>query len=129
MPVLWPFGIDWAKRGDAMGLLDILRGFFRNEGDTLAKKKFKCPNCGYYPITLDMERCPNCGVRIKSMFRKKCPKCGELNELDAKVCVKCGYDFEAEIKRATKTIYRCPICGYESDVFFTVCPVCGTRMA
>ena len=109
-----------------MGLLDLLGGMFKGEKDTLAKKKFKCPNCGAN-VTLDMERCLSCGVRIKSMFRKKCPKCKELNELDAKRCVKCGFDFEAEIKRAKKTVYRCPICGYEMSALLSKCPVCGTR--
>jgi len=109
-----------------MGLLDALREGLGRKRSTLADKDFKCPSCGA-KVTLDMERCPSCGVRIKSMFRKKCPKCGELNELDAKKCVNGDYDFEAEVARAKKQVWRCPICSYEMDTLYTKCPVCGTR--
>jgi len=114
---------------DVMGLLDILKGLFgKNEKPWYASKKYKCPNCGYFPITLDMKRCPKCGVRIGSMFKKKCPKCKTNNDLDAKVCIKCGYNFDEAEGKSKKTIYKCPNCGYEADYLFDVCPVCGTRM-
>lgn len=110
-----------------MGILDLLKGALEGKGkSTLAKKKFKCPSCGAQ-VTLSMERCPSCGVRIKSMFRKKCPKCKGLNDLDAKRCEHCGFDFEAELARARKTVWRCPICGYEMSGYMTRCPVCRTR--
>ncbi len=112
-----------------MGLWDLIKSFFKKKDKPwYAKKKYKCPNCGYYPITLDMERCPKCGVRIKSMFKKKCPKCGALNDLDAKVCVKCGFNFEEVEGKRKKKIYKCPVCGYESDSYFSVCPVCGAHL-
>ncbi|MCK4319596.1 hypothetical protein KAW38_03435 [Candidatus Micrarchaeota archaeon] len=113
-----------------MGILDIVKQALGGKGkSTLADKYFKCPSCGYEKITLEMKRCPGCGVRIKSMFKKKCPKCGELNDLDAKRCKnkECGYDFEAEERRAKKRVWRCPICGYEATYYMTRCPVCGTR--
>ncbi len=111
-----------------MGLLDVLKGIFGGgRKKTLASKKFTCPNCGYKKITLDMKRCPKCGVHIKSMFRKKCPKCKALNELDAKICEECGYDFEAEIRAAKKRKWRCPRCGYQMDSYMSRCPVCGVR--
>jgi hypothetical protein len=110
-----------------MGLFDVIAGALGGKGKkTLASKDFKCPNCGA-KVTLDMERCYKCGVRIKSMFRKKCPKCKELNELDAKVCGNCNYDFEAEVRAARKTQYRCPRCGYKMGVYMMKCPVCGVR--
>jgi rubrerythrin len=74
-----------------------------------------------------MERCPKCGTHIKSMFRRKCPNCGSLNELDAPACVKCKYSFEAELERAKRTYYVCPICGYRSEAFLTQCPACNTK--
>jgi anaerobic ribonucleoside-triphosphate reductase len=85
-----------------------------------------CPNCGER-VNLSMERCPKCGVRIKSMFRRKCPKCQTLVELDAKACPKCRFSFEAELERANKTFYVCPICGYKMEAMLTQCPACSTR--
>lgn len=91
-------------------------------------KDLKCPSCGA-KVTLDMERCPSCGVRIKSMFKRKCPnpKCLHLNDLDAKKCEKCGYNFMAELERAKRTYFVCPICGYKTEAYLTQCPACGTR--
>ena len=74
-----------------------------------------------------MERCPKCGVRIKSMFRRKCPQMRHPNELDIKMCTNCHYDFEAELERAKKTFYVCPICGYKMEALLTQCPACNTR--
>ena len=110
-----------------MGIMDLLLG---KEGAQSSGRKDKCPNCGAQ-ITLGMERCPSCGVRIKSMFKKKCPKCGELNELDAERCTneKCKYDFAAELARAKKTQYVCPICGYKADYYMLRCPACNTRFS
>ncbi len=107
-----------------MGFLDILFG--KKKKKTLASKDFKCPNCGK-TVKLDWERCHNCGVRIKSMFRKKCPKCKAMNELNAKICKECNYDFEAEIRAAKKLQYRCPRCGYKMNCYMSKCPVCGVR--
>lgn len=110
-----------------MGLIGALKDALgKKDKKTLASKEFKCPNCGA-PVKLGWERCLKCGVRIKSMFRKKCPKCKAMNELDAKICSECEYDFEAEIRRAKKTKWRCPRCGYEMDAYMTSCPVCGVR--
>ena len=110
-----------------MGLLNLLKGAVKGAGSAVKKGPAqKCPNCGE-GVTLDMERCPKCGVRIKSMFRRKCPKCQTLNELDNKVCSKCNYSFEAELERAKKTFYICPICGYKSEAYLTQCPACNTR--
>jgi rubrerythrin len=111
-----------------MGILQIFRDALRG-GPAGAGKKGQsqnCPNCGE-PVTLDMERCPSCGTRIKSMFRRKCPNCGTLNELDAPRCVQCKYGFEAELERAKRTYYICPICGYKSEAFLTQCPACNTK--
>ncbi|MBU0528104.1 MAG: zinc ribbon domain-containing protein [Candidatus Micrarchaeota archaeon] len=107
-----------------MGLLDI----FKSQKSSSGRKgqKQKCPNCGE-TVDLSMERCPKCGVRIKSMFRRKCPKCKNLIELDAKKCNKCGYSFEAELQRAKKTYYVCPICGYKMEAMLTRCPACNRR--
>ncbi len=100
-----------------MGLLD----FFLGKGE----KKYKCPVCKKAYVTLDMERCPSCGTHIDSMFVKKCPQCGEPNELKAKRCKKCNFDFEVyEIHR---TKYKCPRCGYEMDSLMTRCPACGVK--
>ena len=110
-----------------MGILDLFKEALRGSAGSSKKgQSQKCPSCGE-PVTLDMERCPKCGVRIKSMFRRKCPKCGTLNELDNKKCSSCGHSFEAELERAKKTYYICPICGYRSDAFLTRCPACNTR--
>ena len=108
-----------------MGLLDLFKGMGKKQSAMKGQKQ-NCPNCGE-PVNLSMERCPKCGVRIKSMFRRKCPKCNTLVELDAKECPKCGYDFEAELERAKRTYYRCPICGYKMDAMYTRCPACSTR--
>lgn len=111
-----------------MGILEVIGGALGGgkKKDTLASKKYKCPNCGEN-VTLEMERCAKCGIRIKSMFRKKCPKCGTANELDNEVCSECKYDFNAEIRAAKKTLYKCPRCGYEMDVWMQSCPACGVR--
>ena len=110
-----------------MGLLDLVKTALKGIGSAAKKgPRQDCPNCKE-PVTLDMERCPNCGVRIKSMFRRKCPNCGTLNELDSKKCVQCNYGFEAELERAKRTYYICPICGYKSEALLTQCPACGTR--
>jgi predicted RNA-binding Zn-ribbon protein involved in translation (DUF1610 family) len=104
-----------------MGVLDFLKNIFRGKSN----QKFKCPNCGYYPLTPDTEKCPGCGIDVKSTFRLKCPKCGTYNELGAKKCMKCGHAFSAEKEKVS---YSCSVCGYESDSFFTVCPTCGTKV-
>lgn len=111
-----------------MGLGEVLGNIFRGGGAASSRKgqAQSCPNCGER-VNLSMERCPKCGVRIKSMFRRKCPKCGALNELDVKACTQCGYDFEAELERAKKTYYVCPICGYKMEAMLTQCPACNTR--
>ena len=101
-----------------MGILD----FFLGDRD---KKRYKCPVCKKAYVTLDMERCPNCGTHIDSMVVKKCPKCGELNNIKAKFCKKCGFDFEAY--EVSKSKYRCPRCGYEMDTLMTRCPACGVK--
>lgn len=105
-----------------MGIFDFLGG------KDSKKHGQNCPNCGEN-INLTMERCLKCGVRIKSMFRRRCPKCETLNELDIKKCVNCFYDFEAELERANKTFYICPICGYKMDDMYTQCPACNTKFA
>ncbi len=111
-----------------MGLGDVIKGFVKGPPPSSSRKGQvqKCPNCGE-AVNLSMERCPKCGVRVKSMFRRKCPKCQTLNELDIKKCTKCGYNFEAELERANKTYYVCPICGYKMEAMLTQCPACNTR--
>ena len=103
-----------------MGLGDIIRGFF-NRG----KKTYPCPNCKEALLTLDMERCPKCGTRLEAMFVKRCPNCKEVNNLRAKRCKKCGFDFE--VYELERSVWKCPICGYEMSSFMTQCPVCGTK--
>lgn len=107
-----------------MGVGELFKGMF-------GKKPFagiikKCPNCNA-DVDLGWERCHKCGVHIASMFRKKCPKCGEMNELNSFMCKKCEYNFAEEFKRATKQIYKCPICSYEADYYMMQCPACGTK--
>lgn len=111
-----------------MGFFDFIgKGLEgKKEKSTLASKGYKCPNCGA-DVKIDWERCQKCGVRIKSMFRKKCPKCQAMNQLDAKICENCKYDFEAEIRAAKKTVYKCPRCGYEMEAYMQQCPGCGVR--
>jgi len=111
-----------------MGIGEVLGNMLKGGGTTSSHKGQvqECPSCGE-KVNLSMERCPKCGVRIKSMFRRRCPKCGALNELDIKKCAKCGYDFEAELERAKKTYYVCPICGFKMESMMTQCPACNTR--
>jgi anaerobic ribonucleoside-triphosphate reductase len=111
-----------------MGLGDLLGGLLKGPPASSNRKGQvqACPSCGER-VNLSMERCPKCGVRVKSMFRRKCPKCQELIELDAKKCGKCGYSFEAELERANKTFYVCPICGYKMEALLSQCPACNTR--
>jgi anaerobic ribonucleoside-triphosphate reductase len=109
-----------------MGLLQLFKDALKGKGSVTKGEVQKCPNCGE-TILIGMERCPKCGTHIKSMFRRKCPKCGTLNELDSKACSKCKFNFEEELKRAEKTVYVCPICGYRMDALMTSCPACGTR--
>ena len=110
-----------------MGLLDLLKGAIKGRKPSSHKGQAqKCPNCGETE-NLSMERCPKYGVRIKSMFRRKCPRCSTLNDLDVQKCGKCFYNFEAELERAKKTYYVCPICGYKMDTMLTRCPACNTR--
>jgi len=110
----------------AMGIGDILKNVFKGRKKEKGQAQ-DCPNCGE-TVNLSMERCPKCGVRIKSMFRMRCPRCGELNELDIKKCKKCFYNFEAELERANKTSYICPICGYRMSTIYTRCPACNRRL-
>lgn len=111
-----------------MGIMDMLRTASGGKGNGKKGDVQKCPHCGE-TVLITMERCPKCGTHIKSMFKRKCPnkKCETLNELDAKRCVKCGFDFDAELKRAERTVYRCPICGYKMEALLTQCPACNTR--
>jgi DNA-directed RNA polymerase subunit RPC12/RpoP len=111
-----------------MGIGEVLGNIVRGGGAASAKKGQvqQCPNCGE-KVNLSMERCPKCGVRIKSMFRRRCPHCSALNELDIRKCSACGYDFEAELERAKKTYYVCPICGHRMEAMLTQCPACNTR--
>lgn len=109
-----------------MGLSDIFGGLF---GVKSQGRKLKCPNCKeeiYADIKDKNARCEKCGVHISSMFRKKCPKCSTANELDASQCVKCKHGF-AEETRPGKTIYRCPICRYQSTSYMTSCHACGAK--
>lgn len=49
---------------------------------------------------------------------KECPNCGATNELNAKFCAECGYDF-SEVK-------RCPNCGAKIiSPNADICEVCG----
>jgi len=102
-----------------MGFFDFLKGLFKQE-----KKQeiLKCPNCEH-AILIDMDRCPGCGLNIKSTIKLRCPNCGAANEGTAEKCSECG----ASLKDA-RFIYRCHVCGNESEKFFAVCEVCGTRM-
>lgn len=112
-----------------MGLGEIIGNIVKGGGGMPSDRKGPskpCPNCGE-TINLSMERCPKCGVRIKSMFRRRCPKCSTLNELDVKRCTRCGYHYEAELERAKKTFYVCPVCGYRMEALLTECPACATR--
>ncbi len=107
-----------------MGLLNLLFG----KSNAPKGQKTKCPSCGA-EVTLDMERCQKCGVHIRSMFKKTCPKCKDLNDINAEKCLNCKYDFAAELARTKKTIYVCPICGYNADYYMLRCPSCNTRFA
>jgi anaerobic ribonucleoside-triphosphate reductase len=111
-----------------MGFGDLLKGVMKGDKSSSGGKNQKqnCPNCNE-TINLSMERCPKCGVRIKSMFRRRCPKCQTMNELDIRICTNCRFDFEAELERAKKTFYVCPICGYKMEALLTQCPACSTR--
>jgi anaerobic ribonucleoside-triphosphate reductase len=110
-----------------MGIFDLVKKVLKGSGGSTRKgPDQKCPNCGEI-VNLSMERCPKCGVRIKSMFRRKCPKCKTLNDLDVKKCTKCRYNFEAELERAKRTYYVCPICRYKMEAMLTRCPACNTR--
>ena len=59
--------------------------------------------------------------------RKRCPQCGHENNLMAKVCVNCGYEFPvsvpAEISGAAKI---CPKCGHANRAGAKICSQCGT---
>jgi hypothetical protein len=107
-----------------MGIFDLVK----NIGGGGGGRWEKCPNCDT-DVSLDMERCPKCGVHIKSMFKKKCPKCKTLCEVDAKKCEKCKYNFEEELARAKKTVYVCPICGFQADYYMLRCPSCNARFS
>ena len=109
-----------------MGLLDLIKSMLKGSGSASKGQWQKCPQCSE-KINVSMERCPKCGVHISSMFRRKCPKCETLNELENKRCSKCKYDFEAELARASRTFFTCPICGYKSEAYLTACPACNTR--
>ncbi len=102
-----------------MGLFDFLKGIFRKEKKP---EVLNCPNCSHR-ITLDMDRCPGCGLRINSLIRRKCPRCGTSNEGTAEKCSSCG----ASLKDA-HFVFVCHVCGNESEKFFTICEICGTRM-
>lgn len=110
-----------------MGIADLIKGMMKGKkGSSRKGQKQACPNCGE-TVNLSMERCPKCGVRIKSMFRRKCPQCKTLVDLDEKRCTKCKYNFEAELERAKKTYYVCPICRFKMEAMLTRCPACNTR--
>ena len=124
-----------------MGFLDFIFGRKKNADGTDSVQRSghnpnigdhdalrDCPNCGK-KLKLSMERCSNCGVRIKSMFRMRCPNCNTVNDIDAKHCSKCIYDFSPEAEVAHKTFYTCPICGYKSEFLSTSCVACGTRFS
>jgi ribosomal protein L37E len=62
----------------------------------------KCRKCGYKPKN-NVNFCPRCGApipeRIKAKTqRKTCPRCGEIVSAQTKFCVKCGYQFENNIR-------------------------------
>ncbi len=109
-----------------MGILDLFSKLFNKS--PYAGEIRPCPNCKE-KIDLGWERCPKCGVHLASMFKKKCPKCEKMNDLNASMCknTECNYNFAAELERAKKKAYKCPICGYEAGYFMMQCPACGTR--
>jgi len=107
-----------------MGVFDFLKNIFG--GKKTSSQKLNCPNCGT-EVNLEDKICPKCGVNVSNLFRRKCPNCGELNEVDSDKCAKCGHSFAEEEASEEEITYRCNVCGHESDDFFTVCPVCGTR--
>lgn len=101
-----------------MDIFGFLLKFFKNQ------KKIKCLVC-HTEIDIEQERCHKCGERIKSMFGKQCPNCNELNELNDKKCIKCGFDFELNEKG--EEIIKCPVCGYSMKDEHTQCPACGAK--
>lgn len=111
-----------------MGLLDLLKGKVSSGGKSAVggDTSLECQKC-HTKIDSGMDRCPKCGTHVSSMFRIKCPKCGQINEWEAKICVKCGLDFYAAKQQQTKTVYTCPICAYKADYYMLSCPACGTK--
>ncbi|MEM4358907.1 MAG: zinc ribbon domain-containing protein [Candidatus Bilamarchaeaceae archaeon] len=104
-----------------MGFFDFLNRLGKPKRNAYS---FKCPYCGTLVSSTD-EICPECGLRVIRAVKLRCSKCENLNRLDAPRCEKCGAEL---IGGAPSFGYRCWVCGYESTKFFSVCPICGTRL-
>ena len=79
----------------------------------------QCPKCGYIQGELETEclRCkqsaatPPAPQRVRltarspmtaEMEEKECPRCGKATRGDAKVCDKCGYEYQADSSRSER---------------------------
>ncbi len=56
-------------------------------------------------------------------MKKVCPECGHVNPYDIKVCEKCGYDLETQIRYKV-----CPNCGKEFSLKAELCDVCKDEL-
>lgn len=54
---------------------------------------------------------------------KKCPQCGRNNNMNAKTCYSCEYDFETHTP-STTTHDVCPMCGTPRVAGADMCVVC-----
>lgn len=62
-------------------------------------ESIRCPFCkNFISGSEDVSYCPICKRKIK----KKCRRCGTVQSNQNKICVSCGFDFDNEMKNATK---------------------------
>lgn len=55
--------------------------------------------------------------------KRTCPECGKKQDVDNKVCSKCGYEFPENIKKRRER--ACPECGAMQAMTNRKCSECG----
>src|SRR5579859_6827358 len=60
-------------------------------------------------------------------LHKRCPQCGHENNLMAKVCANCGYEFPVVVPLDMDGQSKiCPKCGHVNRPGAKICSQCGT---
>jgi superfamily II DNA or RNA helicase len=78
-----------------------------------------------YARRVEEEMSPSARIGESPPRKKKCPVCAEENELGARVCEGCGYEFPARPER----FKQCHECGALNSAVAAACHACGASFS